>query len=112
MTLVVNHHLRYDRHTFMRYNDPSSIALAQRVDGVLDEAGFTASGAYHVGKYGMNDWWNMVKWMQLLERQGKSYFSVNLVKDAAPTFDDQEWCLSSFLMGASGRSSIYISPSG
>ncbi|HYX48833.1 MAG TPA: putative glycoside hydrolase, partial [Ktedonobacteraceae bacterium] len=78
---------------FTPSSDPQAQQAVSRLDGILDESGFTKYGqGYLTG----GDWVKDVRYIQSVQQQHKAYYIVN----AFPSVDASEiqWALASYLM--------------
>lgn len=79
------------------YSAEEIAQVAENVDGINDEQGFTG---YGLGReYCAEETWvRKITNMVAVQRMGRSYFSENYVHAFPPYADDIDWILSSFLM--------------
>jgi hypothetical protein len=80
------------------YSDEEIASIAQSLDGLLDEQGFTGYGTGRI--YISEDrWLHKIRNMIAVQNQGSAYYSMNYVLTFPPSQDEIEWVLGSYLMG-------------
>jgi hypothetical protein len=88
---------------------PTAAGVLARVDGVLDERGFTGWGAGFITDA---EWVNVRAWARALQAAGKAYFSVNeLGTAAAPALTPaaRNFIVASWAMLNEGASGVFMS---
>ena len=87
-------------------SDPIVAKIVTRVDGILDEGGFTSYGSgYLTG----NGWLHEIQFIRnVQQQQHKPYYVSNEFKSDVLSHDEIQWALASYLMSKEHYSSLYI----
>lgn len=87
------------------YTDTAVVNIANAVDALMDEQGFTAVGTANLSG---SAWLNKISFMKAVQAAGHQYLLINVLPDT--TRAAIQWGLASYLMGKYHHASIALVP--